>query len=217
MELIFENVKNSKKGGALAGASLSAGRGGVTGASLSAGRGGVTGASLSAGRGGVTGASLSAGSETGAGMTGAGKRYNGVQLGKIARHHTHLYGGGWFGDFCDGFKQGFTGVMNVALPVLDIIPGMSAVTKPLKMVSGIMGGKKPRRVRGGTDALAEEQGKEAFEKLFKESNAKKAQVGGRKPAGNKTRIEIVKGIMAKKKLSLMEASSYVKTHNLYKK
>ena len=193
--MIFENVKNSKKGGALAGASLSAGRGGVTGTSLSAGRGGVTGA----------------------GMTGAGKMYSGKQIGQVVRHHTRLHGAGWFGDFCDGFKQGVTGVMNVALPVLDIIPGMSAVTKPLKMVSGIMGGKKPRRVRGGTDALAEEQGKEAFEKLYKESNAKKAPVGGRKPAGNKTRIEIVKGIMAKKKLSLTEASSYVKTHNLYKK
>ena len=149
---------------------------------------------------------------TAAGLTGAGKKINGRQLGQLARHQTRLHGAGWFGDFVDGFKQGFTGVMNTALPLMDLIPGAQTVTAPLHMVNNLMGGKKPRKTRGGAvpDPIAVEQGKEAFEKLVKE----KASTGGNSP--NK-RSQIDKDVMASKGLSLTEASSFVKKHNLYKK
>ena len=162
---------------------------------------GLTGASKGGNAPGLTGAGST---------TGAGKKYDGKQLGQIARHHTALYGGGWFGDFCDGFKQGFTGVMNTALLLMDMIPGVNTFTAPLHMANNLLGGKKPRKPRGGAvhDPVAVAQGKEAFDKLVKE-NVKAPIVGG-------GRSTIVKNIMAKKGLSLMEASKYVKSNNLYK-
>ena len=214
MELIFENLQ---KGGSHTGAGRR-GRGasGLTGAGETGA--GETGAGRRRGGGpsGLTGAGRRRGGGP-SGLTGAGKKLSGHQLGQIASHHTKLYGAGWFGDFVDGFKDGFnavkdgfTGVMKTALPILDIVPGMGAITAPLKIVNGILGGKKPRR-RGGADELAQEQGKEAFNELLNKENHK---TGGKRP--NK-RTEIVKRVMAKKGLSLMEASSYDKTHNLYKK
>jgi hypothetical protein len=215
MELIFENVK---KGGAYTGA----GAPGLTGAGRSKGAGapGLTGAGHSTGAGNSTGAGHSTGAGA-PGLTGAGKKYSGRAMGQLARHHTKLYGAGWFGDFVDGFKDGFnsfkdgfTGVVNTVLPIADLVPGMSAVTAPLKMVNNALGGSKPRRTRGG-NKKAVADGKEAFKELMEE-NSKSAPVGGKKPL--KTRIELVKDIMKREKLSLTDASSYVKTHELkYKK
>ena len=192
MELIFENAK---KGGALAGA----GSAGLTGAGRKRGSG-LTGASSA----GLTGAGS-------AGMTGAGKKYDGRAMGRLARHHTRLYGAGWFDDFVGGFKDAFTGIMDVALPIADMIPGVGAITTPLKIANRILGGSKSRRVRGGNDD-AKKEGELAFKEMFDEKEKTSAPVGGRKP--NK-RAEIVKKVMAKKGLSLPEASKYVKAHNLY--
>ena len=196
MELIFENAK---KGGAESGA----GGPGLTGAGRRRGAGGPgsTGA-------GIAGAGVP-------GLTGAGKKLNGRALGRIARQHTKLYGAGWFGDFVDGFKDAFTGVMNVALPIADLIPGVGAITTPLKIANRLLGGSKSRRVRGGNDD-AKKEGELAFKEMLDEKEKKSAPVGGRKPL--KTRIELVKSIMKKQGLSLTEASSYVKKHELkYKK
>jgi hypothetical protein len=41
--------------------------------------------------------------------------------------------------------------------------------------------------------------------------------GGAKPDGRKVRAAIVKKVMADKGLSMVEASKYVKEHDLYKK
>ena len=163
--------------------------------------------------GALTGASSTGaghgGALTGASSTGAGKKLNARQLGGLVRQHSRIHGAGWFGDFVDGFKQGFTGVMNTALPLMDLVPGMSAVTAPLKVVNGVLGGKKPRRVRGG-NAEAKKEGEKAFDELL----VGNSKTGGKKP---NARAEIVKKVMAKKGLSLSEASKYVKANNLYKK
>jgi hypothetical protein len=87
MELIFENLQ---KGGSQTGAGK---RGG--------GQSGLTGAGSRGG--GPSGL-------TAAGLTGASKKLSGRQMGQLASHHTKIHGAGWFGDFVDGFKDGFDSV-----------------------------------------------------------------------------------------------------------
>jgi hypothetical protein len=151
----------------------------------------------------------------------------------LSKHIHELHGAGFWSDFGDGFKQGFMGVMKPALAVGSMIPGQIGMASQL--------------ASGGLNALgmghSEEQ--RAVEQMSKkrvgrsrnksdvpllsgningnrggantgayEGHGKVKRVVG---AGVSARASLVKKVMAEQGLNMIQASKYVKEHNLYNK
>jgi hypothetical protein len=115
-----------------------------------------------------------------------------------------LEGEGFFGDMWDGIKMVAKPLASVAKVGLSLVPLPQAQIASQILDMAGAGKKKrgrPSKMSGGRA-------------LVPVANMQ-SRVGGKKVGGNK-RSEIVKEIMSDKKLSMIEASKYVKLHNLYK-
>ena len=144
---------------------------------------------------------------------GRKREYTGQELGEILHDHVNRHGGGFFSDFWDGFKKGFSGVMNVAKPVLSLIPHPAAQSAS-KVLGAVGFGKRGRKKGGAMTAGAMTAGSDDVGGALTGSGGLTA-AGKRK--GNTKRIELVRKLMQQKKMSMIEASKYIKQHNLYKK
>jgi hypothetical protein len=156
---------------------------------------------------------------------GRKREYTGQQLGEILHDHVNRHGGGFFSDFWDGFKKGFSGVMNVAKPVLSLIPHPAAQSAS-KVLGAVGFGKRGRKKKAGactagamtagaTKGAGDDVGGACTAGAL--TGAAMTGSGKGKGKGNTKRIEIVKKIMKQKKMSMIQASKYVKEHGLYKK
>jgi len=55
----------------------------------------------------------------------------------LAKHIGDLHGAGFFNDFADGFKQGFTGTLDVLKPATAFIPGFNQTMDTVRGVAGM--------------------------------------------------------------------------------
>jgi hypothetical protein len=170
----------------------------------------------------------------------------------LSKHIKDLHGAGFWSDFGDGFKKGFTGTLDVLKPATALIPGFNQVMDTGRSVVGWghseeqrameqMGKKRVGRSRnksdvpllsgningnrggnlmeGGSNTGAYEgHGLHEFVEKAKAQRAerqmKQKRVVG---AGVSARASLVKKVMAEQGLNMIQASKYVKEHNLYSK
>ena len=145
----------------------------------------------------------------------------GLHLGK----HLHgLHGAGFFDDFKSGFNSVIAPIARVAKPFLPMLGPEGALASAGLSALGYGHAQKGARGRprkgGATNSdtgAYEGHGRERDDRAFMGMGT-----GGRKkraPAGpndgRRARAEIVKKVMAEKGMKMIEASKYVKAHNLY--
>ena len=103
-------------------------------------------------------------------------------------------------------------------------PALSNGVPPRAQLRGSYGGGKPKKSKSNSDKKLKEKVMKAVDKKLKggknlsgmtDKRAELVKTGG--ADGRKRRAELVKKIMKEKNLKLVEASKYVKEHNLYKK
>lgn len=100
-------------------------------------------------------------------------------------------------------KEGIKALKNYLLPAATTV----AENPELLMAAAGRGKKNHKVIRGGYESDSDDDGS-----IHVDINSHKS--GGRKP---NARAQIVKKVMREKGLSMIQASSYVKAHNLYKK
>lgn len=156
----------------------------------------------------------------------------------LSKHIHDLHGAGFWSDFGHGFKQGFTGTLDVLKPATAFIPGFNQVADAGRSVVGWghseeqrateqMSKKRVGRsrnngvpllsgningVRGGSNTGAYE-GHGNMLGQDGHGMRKKRMVG----AGVSARASLVKKVMSEQGLNMIQASKYVKEHNLYHK
>ena len=132
-------------------------------------------------------------------------KYTPQQMADLMHEHIRVHGGGFFSDFWSGFKKGFSGVMGIAKPILSVIPNPVAqmASKAMDVVG--LGKRAPRRGKGIVTGAGGYTGAGIV------TGAGILTGAGKK----KKRSDIVKAVMKKHGLSMIEASSYVKKNNLY--
>ena len=144
-------------------------------------------------------------------------------------------------DFAQGFQTGFKKTMGVGKNVLPLLgPEGVAIKGAVDALGFGKGGSRVRKMRGGGGIVGGaswngEPGPEAYQagpaldqaRAQAQATASRAAmsptIGGRARRrgagpgdGRKARAEIVREVMNKHGLKLIEASKYVKTHGLYK-
>ena len=111
-----------------------------------------------------------------------------------AIHPSMVHGAGWK-EFAEGFKKGFKGTAKVASPILDVAsvfqPELAPVALGVHAVNAAMGGRHVRRA--GMTAH------------------RRKSVGHAK---NQARGALVRQLMREKHMSLGQASSFIKQHNI---
>ena len=116
-------------------------------------------------------------------------------------HYKRQVGGGFWGDFKDGFKKGFKGVAKVAAPALGVASIFQPELAPLAMGVGLankaMGGRHNRRYGG------ESSGGMTVHRAKSVGHAK-----------NQARGALIRQLMREKGMTLGQASSYIKQHNI---
>ena len=179
---------------------------------------------------------------------GYGKPSEAHLMGQHLSKHIHdLHGAGFWSDFGDGFKKGFTGTLDVLKPATAFIPGFNQVMDTGRSVVGWghseeqrameqMGKKRLGRSRnksnvallsGNVDGVRGGANTGAYEghghNNLMEGGAMLGQDGhGQRKkrvvgAGVSARASIVKKVMADQGLNMIQASKFVKEHNLYQK
>jgi hypothetical protein len=164
--------------------------------------------------------------------SGTKPSYSAQELADVLGEHVKLHGAGFFGDFWNGFKK----VMSVAKPVLSAIPhpaaqGASGVLGALGM--GKVKKAKATKKKGGAmsagaetagamSAGAKTGGAETAGAMSAGAMSAGAKTGGSKKTGgaikpSSDRKALIKEVMSKKGLSMIEASKHIKANNLYKK
>jgi hypothetical protein len=112
-----------------------------------------------------------------------------------------VHGAGFWQDFGTGFKKGFKGVAKVAAPALSVASIFQPELAPLAMGVGLankaMGGRHVRRYGGETS------GGMTMHRAKSVGHAK-----------NQARGALVRQLMREKGMSLGQASSYIKQHNI---
>ena len=162
----------------------------------------------------------------------------------LSKHIHELHGAGFWSDFGQGFKQGFTGTLDALKPATSFIPGFNQVMDTGRSVVGWGKSEEQRAteqmskkrlgrsrnksdipllsgnvdgVRGGANTGAYEGHGKLMEggMLGQDGHGmrKKRMVG----AGVSARASLVKKVMAEKGLNMIQASKFVKEHNLYNK
>ena len=155
------------------------------------------------------------------------------ELADMLHHHVQMHGSGFFSDFWDGFKKGFKGVMSVAKPILGVIPHPAA-----QGASGVLGALGLGKTGGAVVEPKEEDGGAVTGGGKVTAGSKKKGTGGvtgggKVTAGSKKkgkggvtggssdiipssdRKALIKEVMEKYKMTMINASKYVKEHNLY--
>lgn len=154
----------------------------------------------------------------------AKREYTAQELADIVHDHCERHGGGFFGDFWDGLKKGFSGVMNVAKPILSMIPhpAAQAVSKGMDAF-GLGKPKRGRKKAGALTGAGEEDEKDGGActgaALTGAASTGAALTGAAKKkrgGGSAKRIEIVKKVMKQRGCGMIEASKHVKEKGLYK-
>jgi hypothetical protein len=116
-------------------------------------------------------------------------------------HYKRQIGGGFWQDFGTGFKKGFKGTMNVASKVLPVASIFAPELAPLAAGVGIankaMGGRHVRRYGGESSGGM---------------TAHRAKSVGH--AKNQARGALIRQLMREKGMTLGQASSYIKQHNI---
>ena len=140
-------------------------------------------------------------SDTGA-YRGKGKS-EAREMGRRLGVHVHkLHGAG----FWDDFKQGFSSAASAVAPLVGLIPHPAAQIGS-KVLEGIGSGMPHMERAIGS---GRERDDRALTGLGK---CKRAPAGPND--GRRKRAEVVKKVMAERGLSMIEASKFVKAHNLY--
>jgi len=172
-------------------------------------------------------------------LDGSGRaRTEAHRMGEALSKHIHdLHGAGFWSDFGNGFKKGFTGTLDFLSPAIEkAVPGFSKHYETGKKILGfgasesqraatMLGMKKKGRSRNNGPALLSGNVDGVFSGGSHDSDSEceggantgayeghGSMVGGRKP---NARAAIVKKVMAEKGMKMIEASKYVKEHGLY--
>jgi len=168
------------------------------------------------------------------------------QMGQQLSKHIHeLHGAGFWSDFGDGFKKGFTGTLDALRPVSSLIPGFNETADAgrsivgwgqteqqrageqlslkkagrsrnngVPLLSGLMaGGSNTGAYEGhgyGEDGHGQQKGSGLLGQNGQGQQKQKRMVG----AGTKARASLVKKVMAEHGCNMIEASKYIKQHNL---
>jgi len=159
------------------------------------------------------------------------------KMGVHLSNHIHdLHGAGFWSDFGDGFKKGFSSIMSPVLSIGSMLPGQLGMASRLgsagmsalgmghseeQRAAEQMGKKKLGRSRnngppllaGNVDGVVSGGYTSGQYEGHGHCDAPKRMVG----AGVRARAEIVKKVMKEHGCSMIEASKYVKAHGLYKK
>jgi hypothetical protein len=157
----------------------------------------------------------------------------------LSKHIHELHGAGFWSDFGDGFKKGFTGTLDVLKPATALIPGFNQTMDTVRGVAGmgvseeqraseIMSKKRVGRTHNngggrmvgcGDTGAYEGHGKLMEGGMLGKPGHGTLRTGGRVKrmvgAGVKARADLVRKVMADKGLKMIEASKYVKEHGLY--
>ena len=166
-------------------------------------------------------------------------------MGEALSKHIHdLHGAGFWSDFGNGFKKGFTGTLDFLSPAIEkAVPGFSKHYETGKKILGfgasesqraatMLGMKKKGRSRNNGPALLSGNVDGVFSGGSHDSdygsesesdnecggaNTGAYEGHGRMVGGRKpnARAAIVKKVMAEKGMKMIEASKYVKEHGLY--
>lgn len=133
---------------------------------------------------------------------------------ELGQHITELHGAGFFDDFAKGFMSVVSPIAKIAKPILSVIPHPAA-----QAASGVLGALGAGTHKGQsrkTARKAYEGGMDtgAYEGEGRHSKPKRV-VGPND--GRRARAAIVKKVMSERGLSMVDASRYVKEHNLFRK
>lgn len=168
----------------------------------------------------------------GCGASGGNKAHKIGQ--KMSEQIYRVHGAGFWNDFADGFKKGFNTVTKPVFDVASKIPGKIGTAASLANTarSAVLGNETFGRGYSGGKLGEYGHGQKRLPFMFEEIKVmpiKKAtkkrlgedghgmQLNSVKGSGvdkRKSRAEVVKKIMANNGLSMIEASKYVKEHNI---
>lgn len=151
-----------------------------------------------------------------------------ADMGKALGEHIHsLHGAGFF----DDFKKGFLSVVRPVAGIASMLPGPAgAVGKVASSLLGggnvsgpgfeaVSGGVRTGRYEGKGKLLIQHLPEGEGEEVVLGKGMKGCGKKTRRPAGpsdgRRKRAEVVKKVMADKKMSMIDASRYVKANGLY--
>ena len=144
------------------------------------------------------------------GALGYGRHGKRGARGRRQQHPEDIHGAGWW----DDFKSGFNSVVS---PVAGVVKSLAPLAGPEGMAaSGVLGALGYGRHRGGAmypSGAYEGQGRERDDLAMMGGRRKRAPAGPED--GRRKRAEIVRRVMAEHGMKMIEASKYVKAHNLY--